>query len=74
MPVRTYRDTTIAHLFGISFLAMIFAIVATVEYYKDPKYSHTWKPVFTVAYPVGIVTGLIGYIMTRNKPCVFVPV
>lgn len=74
MPVRTYRDTATANLFGISFIAMIFAIMATVEYHRDPLIAHRWKQVYTIAYPVWIGSGLIGYLMARKRPCVSVPV
>ncbi len=59
MPVKTYRDTTMATFMLIWLLSFIYSIMSVVQYTEDPIKNKFLKKHFTISIPVCIISGLI---------------
>ncbi len=59
MPVKTYKDTTIATFILICFMSFVYSIMCVVNYNKDPDKHSNLKEHYSISIPICVVSGLI---------------
>jgi len=54
MPIKSYKDTQNATIFGIIVISLIMAVISTVEYCNTdtPKVKDYYKKWYTICYSV----------------------